>query len=255
LFPGLERPEPIAENLHELSRVVVDRGAALGLATDGDADRIGWVDENGRYVNQLWTYGLLALYLLEVRKWRGPLIKSLSTTSMIDALGKLFDVPVYETAVGFKYIGPKMLEVDAVVGGEESGGFGFRNHIPERDGVLSGLFLLDMVAQLERAPSQLVQYLFDKVGPHYYDRTDYTFPAEERINIITRIREARPSAIDGVAVKEIITVDGFKYMLADGSWLLIRFSGTEPVIRVYTETDSPERVRRILDEGRRLAGL
>ena len=255
LFPGLERPEPIDENLHALKRLVPEKGASLGLATDGDADRIGAVDENGRYINQLWMYGLLALYLLEVKKWRGPLIKSLTTTSMIESLGRLYDVPVYETPVGFKYIGPKMIETGAIVGGEESGGFGFRGHIPERDGLLSGLFLLDMVVRLQRTPSQLVQFLFDKVGPHYYDRVDYTFPAEQRQEIIDRIKSARPGAIAGAKVVNVVTVDGFKYMLADGGWLLIRFSGTEPVIRIYTETNSPDRVHEILDEGRRLAGL
>ncbi len=255
LFPGLERPEPIDENLHALKQVVVERGASLGLATDGDADRIGAVDENGRYVNQLWMFGLLALYLLEVKKWRGAMVKSLTTTSMVEALGKLYDVPVFETPVGFKYIGPKMMANDAIIGGEESGGFGFRGHLPERDGLLSGLFLLDMVVQLERTPSELVQYLFDKVGPHYYDRIDFTFPAEQRSAIVERIRAARPDAIAGARVKDVDTRDGFKYLLADGSWLLIRFSGTEPVIRIYTETDSPERVRRILAEGRQMAGL
>ncbi|MHB1415337.1 MAG: phosphoglucomutase/phosphomannomutase family protein [Chloroflexota bacterium] len=255
VFPGLERPEPIDENLHALKKAVPAESASLGLATDGDADRIGAVDENGRYINQLWMFGLLALYLLEVKKWRGPMIKSLTTTSMIDALGKQYDVPVYETAVGFKYIGPKMLEVDAIIGGEESGGFGFRNHIPERDGVLSGLFLLDLVVQLNRTPSELVKYLFDKVGPHYYDRLDLTFKAEDRQAIVDRIRKARPETISGSRVTDVVTVDGFKFMLADGSWLLIRFSGTEPIIRIYTETDDPERVRRILEEGRALAGV
>jgi alpha-D-glucose phosphate-specific phosphoglucomutase len=254
-FPGLERPEPIDDNLHSLKELVRQRHASVGLATDGDADRIGAVDENGRYINQLWMYGLLALYLLEVKKWRGPLVKSLTTTSMVEELGKLYDVAVYETPVGFKYIGPKMLEVDAIAGGEESGGFGFRGHIPERDGVLSGLFLLDMMVQLGRTPSDLVQYLFDKVGPHYYDRLDLTFPAEQRAAIIERIRQAKPAAIDGSEVMEIKTVDGFKYMLADGSWLLIRFSGTEPVIRIYTETNSLERVDAIIADGKRLAGL
>ncbi len=255
LFPGLERPEPIDENLHALKQAVVERRASLGLATDGDADRIGAVDENGRYINQLWMFGLLALYLLEVKKWRGAMVKSLTTTSMVEALGKLYDVPVFETPVGFKYIGPKMMANDAIIGGEESGGFGFRGHLPERDGVLSGLFLLDMVVQLERTPSQLVQYLFDKVGPHYYDRIDFSFPAEQRPVIMERIKAARPEAIAGSRVKDVDTRDGYKYLLADGSWLLIRFSGTEPVIRIYTETDSPERVQQILAEGRQMAGL
>ncbi|MHB1005787.1 MAG: phosphoglucomutase/phosphomannomutase family protein [Chloroflexota bacterium] len=255
LFPGLERPEPIDENLHALKKAVPAQSASLGLATDGDADRIGAVDENGRYINQLWMFGLLALYLLEVKKWRGPLVKSLTTTSMAEALGKLYDVPVYETPVGFKYIGPRMIENNAIMGGEESGGFGFRGHIPERDGVLSGLFLTDMVVSLGRTPSELVQHLFEKVGPHYYDRIDFTFPAEDRQKIIDGIKNAKPGSIAGLPVEDVITVDGFKFMLKGGSWLLIRFSGTEPVIRIYTETDSPTRVREILEEGKQMAGL
>lgn len=255
LFPGLERPEPIDENLHGLRRAVIDNKADVGLATDGDADRIGWMDENGRYLNQLWTYGLLALYLLEVKQWRGPMVKSLSTTSMIDILGKMYGLPVIETWVGFKYIGPKMMEMDAIIGGEESGGFAFRGHIPERDGILSGLFLLDMMVELGKTPSQLIDYLFAKVGPHYYDRMDFTFPPEKRVEILDTMKRARPASIAGTAVESVRTDDGFKYILADGSWLLVRFSGTEPVIRIYAETDSPERLRRILQDGREMAGL
>lgn len=253
-FPGI-RPEPIASNLGALMARVKDSNADLGIATDGDADRVGIVDEKGRFVTQLQVFGLLALYLLEVRGWRGPLIKSLSTTSMIDKLGQLFGVPVHETAVGFKYIGPKMLETDAIVGGEESGGFGFKGHIPERDGVVAGLMIADMVLRLGRRPSELVDYLYSKVGPHYYDRVDLEFPAEQRAAIVKRIVDNQPSQIDGVGVAEVKTVDGYKYVLADGSWLLIRFSGTEPIMRVYAETDSMKRVLALLNFGRRLAGV
>lgn len=255
LFPGIARPEPIGLNLGDLMRTVTNTRAAIGFATDGDADRVGVVDENGKYVDQLRVFALLALYLLDVRGWRGPMVKSLSTTSMIDKLGALYNVPVYETPVGFKYIGPKMMEKDAMIGGEESGGFGFRGHIPERDGMLAGLFITDMMVKLGRSPSQLVDYLFSKVGPHYYDRVDFDFPKERREEIIQRIRSNPPAVIDGSPVVRIQTEDGFKYHTADGSWLLIRFSGTEPVIRIYTETNDAARVRRILEGGKELAGL
>ncbi|MBI2955587.1 MAG: phosphoglucomutase/phosphomannomutase family protein [Chloroflexi bacterium] len=255
LFPGLARPEPIGINLSDLKAAVVDSGAAIGLATDGDSDRVGAIDEKGDYIDQLRVFGLLALYLLDVRGWRGPIIKTLSTTSMIDKLGELYGVPVFETAVGFKYVGPKMIETNALIGGEESGGFGFRGHIPERDGLLAGLCLLDMMGRLGRSPSQLVDYLFSKVGPHYYDRVDVEYPAERRDEILQRVVNHPPTVIDGKPVVRVQTEDGFKYHLADGSWLLIRFSGTEPVLRIYTETSSPERVKRILEEGQRFAGV
>lgn len=227
----------------------------MGLATDGDADRIGVVDERGRFVNQLVMYGLLALYLLDVRGWRGPLVKSLSTTSMADRLGELYDIPVIETPVGFKFIGPKMIELDALMGGEESGGFGFRGHIPERDGILAGIFLCDMMHRLGRSASGLVEYLFEKVGPHYYDRLDLTFPADQRNAIMERIRNANVTAIDGSPVVKTRADDGFKWVARDGSWLLIRFSGTEPLVRIYTETNREDRVPKILQYGRSLAGL
>ena len=255
LFPGLARPEPIGANLSDLMATVVNTGAAIGLATDGDSDRVGVVDEKGNYVDQLRVFGLLALYMLDIRGWRGPMVKSLTTTSMIDKLGKLYGVPVIETPVGFKYVGPKMMETDAIIGGEESGGFGFRGHIPERDGLLAGLFLMDMMGKLGRSSSQLVDYLFSKVGPHYYDRIDVEFPPDRRQEITQRVANNPPEVIDGEPVVRIQTDDGFKYHLADGSWLLIRFSGTEPVLRIYTETNSPERVRRILNEGKRIAGV
>ncbi len=256
LFPGVQgRPEPIPPHIDELGQAVVASGSDIGLATDGDADRIGIVDEKGQYVNQLQVFGLLTLYLLEVKGWRGPIVKALTTTSMVDALGQQYGLPVYETSVGFKYVGPKMMETGAIIGGEESGGFGFKNHIPERDGILAGLFLADMCVRLQRRPSELVQYLFSKAGPHFYDRWDLKFPAEQRQAIMERLRHARPNEIDGTKVTGVGTADGFKFYMADGSWVLVRFSGTEPLLRIYTETDDLERVQRVLAAGRELAGI
>lgn len=254
-FPGMHRPEPIAANLRGLSASVRNRRADVGLATDGDADRVGLVDEHGVFVNQLQAYALLAYYLLEVRQWRGAIVKALSTTSMLEKLGKLYDVPVYETGVGFKYVAPKMIETNAMIGGEESGGYAFRGHMPERDGILASLFILDLMRATGKTPSQLVQHIFSLVGPHYYDRLDTTFPLAQRAQITQRMLANPPAVIDGTKVARVQSDDGFKYHLADGSWLLIRFSGTEPIMRIYTETNSPERVWRIINEGRKLVGV
>jgi alpha-D-glucose phosphate-specific phosphoglucomutase len=255
IFPDMERPEPIAENLQTLLRTVPEVHADVGIANDGDADRLGVVDERGQYVNQLQVYGLLALYLLEERGWRGPLVKTVTTTMMARKLAARYNVPVYETGVGFKYVAPKMIEVDAIMGGEESGGFAFRGHLPERDGILAGLFILDLIMRKGRTLSEILGYLFDLVGPHYYDRIDTQLPPQEKPAIIERVRAARPSEIAGLRVTEIDTSDGFRYVLGEQGWLLIRFSGTEPVLRVYTETTEQDKVQEILAAGLALAGM
>ena len=255
LFPGMRAPEPIDANLSKLKKVVKESGADMGIAFDGDADRVGLVDEKGRFINQLQVFGLLAYYLLEIKGWRGPIVKSLSTTSMINRLGEIYGVPIHETPVGFKHIGPKMIEVKAIMGGEESGGFGFDRHIPERDGMLAALFLIDFMLKRNKLPSQLLDELFGKVGGHYYDRLDLTYAAELRPRILQRVADAHPETLSGQKVTHISTEGGFKYVLEDGSWLLIRFSGTEPLLRIYTETRSQALVPQLLEEGRRLAGM
>src|SRR5207244_2610733 len=220
---------------------------------DGDADRLGVSDERGQFIDQLRVFSLLTLYFLEVRGWRGPIVKTLSTSSMLDRLGELYGVPVYETGVGFKYVAPKMIVTNALIGGEESGGYAFRGHIPERDGMLAGLFLLDMMVKLRKSPSELVDLLFSKVGPHFYDRVDVQFPASSRERIMVQLRQDPPTTIAGTAVARVLRDDGFKYVLVDGSWLLIRFSGTEPIMRFSAEAGSPERVQTMLTVGRSLA--
>jgi phosphomannomutase len=229
----------------------------VGIVNDGDADRIGIVDEKGGFLNQLQVYGLLALYLLEVRSWRGPIVKTLSTTSMLDKLGEIYGVPVYHTGVGFKYVAPKMLEVDAIIGGEESGGYAFRGNIPERDGILAPLFFLDFMVQTGKSPSQLLEHLYEVVGARYfYDRIDHYFSSEEGEAVRQRVEEARPGSLASLKVTNLNTTDGYKYSLEDGGWLLIRFSGTEPgLLRVYCETTHEDKVRVLLEEGMGLAGL
>lgn len=254
IFPEMTRPEPIPPNVDVGLKKTVETGSNVLIILDGDADRVGVGDENGNFIDQLRAYGLLAFYLLEVRRQRGPIVKTLSTTTMLNKLGKIYDVPVHETGVGFKYVAPKMIETDAMIGGEESGGYAFRGNVPERDGILAGLFILDMMVKLDRKPSELLDLLFEKVGAHYYDRIDTPFEGE-RDEKIERIQSANPETIGGLKVTGLVTTDGFKFTLEDGGWLLIRFSGTEPIIRVYTETTQKDKVQPILEDGLKIAGI
>lgn len=254
-FPEMHNPEPIPPNVDHLMELVEREKAHLGIATDGDADRVGGSTEKGVFIHQLQMFALLALYLLEVRGQRGAIVKTLNTTSMLDALGKRFNVPVYETGVGFKYVAPKIIETDALIGGEESGGYAFHGHIPERDGIVAGLFLIDFVVQTGKTPSQLLDHLFELVGPHYYERIDTDFPEDQRAAITKRLQEVKPTEIAGFKVTGINTMDGFKYLLSDGGWLVIRFSGTEPIMRFYVETTQDNKRQDVLDAGLKLAGL
>jgi len=254
LFPGIQ-PEPIAKNLTSLSQLIVEQKADIGLATDGDADRIGIIDEKGTFLNQHQVFALLCLYLLEVCGERGAMVKTLTSTSMLSRLGQIFGVPVYETPVGFKYVAPLMIQKKAMIGGEESGGYGFRGHIPERDAILAGLYFLDFMVKTGKTPSQLLDYLYSKVGPHYYDRTDFHIPKSKRQIISNRLTSLSVNTIADTKVSKIDATDGFRFLLNDESWLLIRFSGTEPLVRIYAEAGSPEKVTKLLQEGKRLAGL
>jgi phosphomannomutase len=256
LFPEMTRPEPIPPNVDVALAKTTELGADVCVILDGDADRMGIGDEHGRFINQLQVYALLAYYLLEVRGERGAIVKTLSTTSMLEKLGEIYGVPVHQVGVGFKYVAPKMLETDAMIGGEESGGYAFRGHVPERDGILGNLYFLDMMVRTGKTPSQLLDDLYGKLGAVYsYSRLDITFPAERRAEIKARLDAARPESILGLRVTDILTYDGYKYYLEDGGWLLLRFSGTEPLIRIYCETTDAARVRPLLEEGRKLAGV
>ncbi len=254
LFPEMKRPEPIRPNIDAGLLATVQTGSDVLIITDGDADRVGLGDEQGNFIDQLRAYALIAFYLLEVRGFRGPIVKTLSTTTMLDKLGRIYDVPVYHTGVGFKYVAPKMLETDAMVGGEESGGYAYHGHVPERDGILSGLFFLDMMVKFGKKPSELVDLLFSKVGAHYYDRIDTPFQGD-RAAREQAILSAHPETLGGLKVTGLNTLDGYKFSLEDGGWMLIRFSGTEPILRIYTETTRQDCVAGILEDGLRVAGI
>ncbi len=253
-FPEMKRPEPIRPNIDVGLKTTVEDHADILLVTDGDADRCGIGDENGEFINQLRVYALLALYLLEIRGQRGPIVKTLSTTTMLNKLGNLYGVPVYETGVGFKYVAPKMIETNAMIGGEESGGYAFRGNVPERDGILANLYMLDFMVRTGKKPTELLKMLFDKVGEHFYDRVDTPFTGDRKTRE-QMILSANPQTIGGLKVTELITVDGFQFKLEDGGWLLIRFSGTEPIMRIYCETTHQDKVKAILDDGLKIAGI
>jgi alpha-D-glucose phosphate-specific phosphoglucomutase len=251
-FPEMSRPEPIQPNVDVGLKATVKNKADICCITDGDADRCGFGDEKGVFINQLKAMALLSLYLLEVRGQRGAIVKTLSTTSMLDKLGELYGVPVHETGVGFKYVAPKMTETDAIIGGEESGGYAFRGNVPERDGILANLYMLDLMVKTGKTPSQLVKWLFSKVGEHHYDRIDSVINPAQREAIKAQLTSVAPKKLGGMSVVRKNMTDGYKFILEDGSWLLIRMSGTEPLLRVYCETRKKSMVEGLLADGVKL---
>jgi phosphomannomutase len=213
------------------------------------------MDEHGDFVDQLQVFALLTYYMLDVRGERGPVVRSLTTTRMVDRMGERYGVPVYETAVGFKFLGPKMMETNAVIAGEESGGYAFRGHIPERDGLLAGLCFLDLMARTGKRPTELLTHLTEQFGPHHYERIDVELDAAAKARIQAAVESAEPKDVAGYKVTSRSTLDGYLFNLDGGGWLLIRFSGTEPLMRIYTEVGDKARVPEVLVAGRRLAGL
>jgi phosphomannomutase len=259
-FGGVN-PEPIPPNINEFLARIPAENAHVGLAVDGDADRAGLADETGRFITTLTTYALLMWYLIEVRKLREPVVKTVNITSMVDVLGKKYGVPVHEVPVGFKYVGAKMQETGAMMGGEESGGFGFRMHMPERDGIVADLFFLDLMLKMRKKPSELVAELMDLAGPSVYLRRDVHFDRagypQHKERIMSELRDASPKELAGKQVERAVmldTQDGAKFFRDDGSWLLVRLSGTEPLVRVYAETKSDRDLAPLLDAGERLIG-
>jgi len=259
-FFGGVNPEPIRPNIDAWLTEIPRWGADIGIAFDGDADRVGMATEEGVFVNQLQVYGLLYWYLLEVRKQIGPAVYTVTSTSMAPRLAEIYGTQAYETGVGFKFVGPKMTETHAVIGGEESGGFGFGMHIPERDGLASGLFLLDLWLTKAKKASELLAELQALAGPSYYNRIDIRFAREGydtvKADTLARLEHEAPETLAGKPVvrrQALETGDGFKFYRDDGAWLLIRFSGTEALLRIYVEARSPEDVETLLAEGRRIA--
>jgi phosphomannomutase len=262
-FFGGVNPEPIAPNINESLGILAGGGYDLGLLLDGDADRAGAADEKGTFIHQLQVMGLLMYYMLEHRGLRQPVVSTINETSMVARLGKLYDVPVFETPVGFKYVGPKMIETGAMMGGEESGGYGFGMHLPERDGIYANLLLLDLFVHEREAGrwpvSAAVAHLHEIAGASFYLRTDVhvdkaVYPALKD-RLLVELKAHAPATVAGQSVVRtdaLSTNDGFKFWTDDGSWLLVRFSGTEPLVRVYAEATSPSMRDEMLDQGARM---
>lgn len=256
LFPGLRGPEPIEEHLTRLKKVVGDGNATVGVAFDGDGDRIGVVDERGTYVSTQHVFALLARYLIEVRKDRRPIVKSVTGSAMVDRLAERVAVPVIETPTGFSHMAEVMIAEDAALAGEESGGFAFGFHLPERDGLLSALVLIDYVIQTGKYLSTLLAELEAAIGPWYYRRIDLPLSPEAAADAVARVQGTEwPAAIAGMPLLAVRQLDGVKLEFEDGSWLLLRPSGTEPLLRLYAEGHTPETVDGLLQAGRVLLGV
>lgn len=252
-FGGIH-PEPIARYLGLLMSTIQGGHWHVGLATDGDADRIGAVDARGEFVDPHRIFALVLRYLIEKRGWQGQVIRTVSTTRMIDRIAAANGLRLTETPVGFNHIADLMLQGDVLMGGEESGGMSIKGHIPEGDGVLLGLLILEIMAY-HRAPlHEIIADLLAQYGPAEYKRTDMKLrqPVEKKA-MVNMLMESAPPHIDGVAIEQVSTLDGVKYYLDDGSWLLIRPSGTEPVLRVYAEAPNQDRVRALLKFGEEVA--
>jgi phosphomannomutase len=258
LFGGIN-PEPIPPNIDSTISFMKVGGQDLCICTDGDADRVGIIDETGRFINQLQVFALLMLYLFETRGMRGPVVKTVNMTAMVDKLGAEFGERVYEVPVGFKNVAPKMMETNALLGGEESGGFAVRGHIPERDGILIGLLFADMMVKSGKHLSQILADLERRVGPHAYARHDIHLAREtydtDRKRILDTLEQNEPQEVAGVAVQRVRSDDGFKFYLADGSWVLLRASGTEPLIRIYSEAADHDAVEARLHALEDIVGI
>lgn len=252
-FGGVH-PEPIAQHLSALAGAVSTHMGNFGLATDGDADRIGAMDERCNFVDPHKIMALAMRYLIETRGCKGPVVRTVSTTRMIDRLAKKYDVPVYETPVGFNHIADYMLKQDILIGGEESGGISFCGHIPEGDGILMGLLIVEMVSSAGTTLYEIVEDLLAEVGPAVYRRSDMRLsrPVSKQMMTEYMLNHA-PKEIGGESITSISTLDGIKYLLADDSWLLIRPSGTEPVLRVYAEGRTSKMVDALLGYGKQVA--
>jgi len=252
-FGGIH-PEPIARYLGPLASAIAAGHGRLGLATDGDADRIGAMDGRGQFVDPHRILALTLRYLVERRGWRGKVIKTVSTTQMLDRLAARYGLEIVETPVGFNHIAEHMLQGDVLLGGEESGGMSIQGHLPEGDGVLMALLLVEMVAAQEAPLEELVEDLLQHAGPSHYARVDLRLSAPvAKARMVERLAQSAPASIGGVPLSHVNTLDGVKYLLTDESWLLIRPSGTEPVLRVYAEAREAGMVEALLSYGRGLA--
>jgi len=252
-FGGVH-PEPISKYLGALASAVSSGMGNFGVVTDGDADRIGAMDERGQFVDPHKIMALSLRYLVEKRGWTGSIVRTVSTTRMIDRLAKRYGLKLYETPVGFNHIADYMMQEDILIGGEESGGISFKGHIPEGDGPIMGLLLVEMIAESGKPLVEMVDNLLEEVGPAFYERVDLRLSRPVAKDEMTEfLTKQAPKEIGGQKLEETGQRDGVKYIMADDSWLLIRPSGTEPVLRVYAEGRTHEMVKALIGYGQKVA--
>lgn len=251
-FAGIV-PEPTERNLEVLARAVVERRSTVGIANDGDADRIGVVDEQGSVVSSQMLLALFTKYLHESRGLSGTIVKTVSSTGMLDSMGRAYGLPVVTCPIGFKHMAPYMARGEALIAGEESGGIAFKGHIPDRDGIYAGLLLTELLAARGIGLSELVAELQEEFGPHAYRRRDVRTPKKEAVLLQLKVRGGLQS-LAGLSVKRMDTLDGFKHIL-DSGWLLVRPSGTEPLLRLYAEAKTEEVVDSLLQDAMQQLGL
>src|SRR5436305_2607034 len=243
-------PECSEKNLGELRKVVTDEGFDLGLATDGDADRFGIIDDRNRFVSPNVVLALLALYLKRYRNIPGGLARSVATTHLIDAIARKLDIPLYETPVGFKYIGELILADKIAMGGEESAGMSMYRHLPEKDGILACLLVAEMVARTGKRLHDLTQEVHAEFGAYFSKRSDMKLTPHLKETLASKLANP-PASLDGLKVRDVNTTDGVKLIFNDQTWLLFRLSGTEPVARIYAEACTPKDLKNLLDSGKK----
>ncbi len=253
LFGG-SPPEPSSVYLGELVKTVKEEKCDLGLATDGDSDRFGIIDRDGTFISPNQVLALLLNHLVKTRNWKGVVARSVMTTSFVDAIARIHDIQVKETPVGFKYIAQVMCQNGMVIGGEESGGLTIQGHIPEKDGILACLLIAEMVAFEGKSIGEILDDLYRKVGLFLSERINFHLKEDEIKNLKAKLKKDLPQEIAGLKVDKTVDLDGLKFILADGSWLGIRLSGTEPVVRLYVEADEAEKLKKLKEAGKRLIG-
>jgi phosphomannomutase len=244
-----QAPEPILRNLHELASLIKERDdIKLGIANDGDADRIGMFDEDGTFVDSHRILLLLLYYMFKFKNLNGKVVVTFSVTDKMQKLAEKFGLDFEVTKIGFKYIAEIMTREDILVGGEESGGLAVKGHIPERDGIWIGLVILEFMAKSGKTVKELVEMIYDEVGKFSFDRDDLHITEEQKSDAINRCREQTFSSIGNFKITNTETIDGFKFFMGDDAWVMIRPSGTEPVLRVYAQGTTDQHVREILDQ-------
>ncbi|MGH9343198.1 MAG: phosphoglucomutase/phosphomannomutase family protein [Terriglobia bacterium] len=247
LFPGLN-PEPIEPHVEDLRKAVAAGNYAAGLATDGDADRVGAMDRSGLFIDSHKVFCILLCHLVEDLGQRGEVVRTFSTTTLVDKIARKHSLPLHVTPIGFKYVCELMLTRDVLIGGEESGGIGIKGHLPERDGILNSLLLAEVMAEKGKTLGELVEELHREYGPHYYGRVDLEIDRLAIERTLKLMRERKIGSIAGRTVKAVEDLDGYKMLFGDSVWLLVRASGTENMLRLYAEAPSPEEVKALLDE-------